>query len=490
MAHESRVPTEKCHCAPAGLSTLTKQNFAVRDAFMALPRSFSARQLPSLLSEVAHERKASAMTWRYGVYIYGFSLVCFLRTQWSLTRAFATRDLANKSWLAKTRETFKLSDLQLLEANLQAREYQCERLVLDAATGASLFQLSGAHFQEALSNDTLPSSMKRCEWIASILAFGASTEQLLANIRSDASFEEHDWETNACWTLDYLRMNELGSVRAKSANYTSKSLLSCVSQAIAIPAALRPAAATDRLRVVDTGKDLFLVRVLKEMKDNSALAFIKKWNQRPFPYSSAINPSVADILTALVLDLVEQQCGKQAHQIKLLDPTCGSGTFLAYALARGANGQGWDTNPACVDGSQRNIQFVLDNNHDVHYKISLRDATQLLASEKADENSHFDCAIANLPWGQNSILYYNENVRILELLPSSLRPRAPCAFISKDDELQREMGRLGYEILGDAHIPPVNFVLPTSKKAKGKTDASAQIERSTTCVVTVALAPE
>ncbi len=55
--------------------------------------------------------------------------------------------------------------------------------------------------------------------------------------------------------------------------------------------------------------------------------------------------------------------------------------------------------------------------------------------------------------------------RILKSLPKSLWCRAPCAFISKEVELQKYKKRLGYHVLGSAHIPPQNLDLPSSKKA-------------------------
>jgi hypothetical protein len=243
-------------------------------------------------------------------------------------------------WLAKTTETFKLSDLQYLEAKLQATSYECERLVLDAATGSSLFRLCGYRLHDIFKKNKLPSSLRRCKWIA---------EELLKILRKDAWFEEHEWDTNAAWTLEYMRMDDIDD-RKKPTEYTSKSLLNCVAQAIQIPAALNPATATDRLQIVDTGRDLFLIRLLLQTHVPSHSIIGKEWKQRPFPYSSAINPAVADIVTALVFDLVEQYTGKTAR-ISSLDPTCGSGTFLAFALARGATAQGWDTNPACMDGA-------------------------------------------------------------------------------------------------------------------------------------------
>lgn len=408
-------------------------------------------------------------------------------TQHSLTSA-----LSIPCWLAKTKETFKLSELQYLEAKIQACDYECERLVLDAATGSSLFCLTGASLDsKLLSNDTLPPSLERCDWIGSVLSRGDSADEFLNDIRSDERFVHRGWDTsNAAWTMDYLRLNDIDAPRMKREDYTSKTLLSCVAQAIEVPAALNPNAGTDRLRIVDTGQELYLLRLV-DRKPYSPLVDRKKWSRRPFQYSSSINLDVADIVTALMFDLVKQEYGKDASHVSFLDPTCGSGTFLAFALAHGASVQGWDTNAACVEGALNNIEFLFDSPvTDERCIISRHDATLKVPGDKS---KLFDCAIANLPWGQNSLLYYNENVRIMESLQSSLRPGAPCAFISKSLELQKDMTRLGYRILGTAQIPPINSVLPSGKKVKGKqhqrNDDSSQ-NRSTICVVTLALAPK
>jgi hypothetical protein len=125
--------------------------------------------------------------------------------------------------------------------------------------------------------------------------------------------------------------------------------------------------------------------------------------------------------------------------------------------------QGWDASPACVEGAIRNVELMFGKDIGNRCKISLREhATR----ELAKRSRRFDCAIATLPWGQNSVLYYNENVRILKSLPKSLWPRAPCAFTSIEVELQKYMKRLGYHVLGSAYIPPQNLDLPSSKKAR------------------------
>ena len=153
---------------------------------------------------------------------------------------------------------------------------------------------------------------------------GTSAEELVNRIRHDGKFQNHEWDPSASWTLSYLQMNGIGNTRKKERSYTSKSLLNCIAQAIQIPAALDPANATDKLQVVDTDKGLFLTRQLRGEKQEACQPLSvdgKKWNQRPFQYSSAINPTVSEILTALVFDLVEQEFEKHPAEISFLDPT-------------------------------------------------------------------------------------------------------------------------------------------------------------------------
>lgn len=93
--------------------------------------------------------------------------------------------------------------------------------------------------------------------------------------------------------------------------------------------------------------------------------------------------------------------------ITFLDPTCGSGTFLACALTSGAaNVQGWDANQNCVNGALHNLEFVFgrDSANSYGYNVSLRDAS---IQKRVDDNfEQYDCMVANLPWGQNTVFYY------------------------------------------------------------------------------------
>jgi len=70
-----------------------------------------------------------------------------------------------------------------------------------------------------------PLSLKRCDWIATILTEGKSAEELVNRIRHDGKFQNHEWDPNASWTLSYLQMNHVGDSRAKERSFTLKSLL-------------------------------------------------------------------------------------------------------------------------------------------------------------------------------------------------------------------------------------------------------------------------
>lgn len=372
------------------------------------------------------------------------------------------------SFLVKTSETFKLSELQYLEARLQARSYSCERLVLDAATGSSLIRIDGF---DGLEERRWPSSLRRSDWVGEILAESDDPHCLLTKIGGVQSIE-------AGWTLDYLRLHQSKADASKTADYTSRSLLICVAQAISSPAQLIPDQASEKLILVDTVNYLYLVRMIQRPTHHVHNAI--GWNQRPFQYSSSINPNIAEIVVDFLLDAVNG-----VEQPKLLDPTCGSGTFLAYALARGMVTEGWDVQHACVDGTKRNLDSFFGKSD--RWTVLKRDAADTLTMESLED---VDCIVANLPWGQNTIAYCDENVRIVERLTPFLKEYAPCAFVTKDANLHVCLKRLGYTVLGWASVPPMDFEIPRGHKKKTKNDVASSVRGSSNCVITFALSPK
>ena len=369
--------------------------------------------------------------------------------------------------LVKTSETFKLAELQYLEARLQARHYSCERLVLDVATGCSLLRIDGF---DGLSQRKWPSSLRRADWVGEILAQSDDPHSLLMTIGGVHSIQPG-------WTLDYLRLHQTEADATKMTGYTSRSLMVCVAQAISSPAHLIPQQALENLMLVDTVDCFYLVRMLQRPTQESHNAIA--WNQRPFQYSSSINPNIAEIIVDYLLDAVDGM-----NQPKILDPTCGSGTFLAYALARGMVAEGWDVQQACVDGTKRNLDSFFGTSD--KWTVSKRDAADCLTLESMND---VDCVVANLPWGQNTMSYSEENSRILANITPFLKENTPCAFATKDTKLQVSLKHLGYKILGWANVPPTDFELPRGKKQKNNNDAMSSSRSSSGCVITLALSP-
>lgn len=121
-------------------------------------------------------------------------------------------------------------------------------------------------------------------------------------------------------------------------------------------------------------------------------------------------------------------------------------------------------------------------------------------------NNHFVYVVTlySLPHlqGRNSVLYVNENERILQSVRSQIKTGTPCAFITRPSNSGEDKGPLllfestGFDVLGQAFVPQRDFLLPVGKKKSKK----SQIENSTTqdsdsdarkknqCVVTIALA--
>jgi len=217
---------------------------------------------------------------------------------------------------------------------------------------------------------------------------------------------------------------------------------------------------------------LYLVQNLDYEKSEDSLT---SWAQRPFQYSSAVNPSVADIVVDILLCMV----GKDSHsRTKILDPTCGSGTFLAFAVSRGAIVEGWDLNEACVKGCNSNLNFVASTDH----VIRLQDATM---PNLSGIDHSIDGVVANFPWGQNSIAYLDENKSILRNIATLVPPQTPCAFVTKTISLQQDMKALGYQLVGHAHVPPKDFELPMGNKQQSKRHRRS----SSDCVITIAFSP-
>lgn len=406
--------------------------------------------------------------------------------------------------LAKTKETFKLADLQFLEATVQSEDkYDCKRFLLDAATGSSLFLLDqlAADFKAYIFGKetrnyrgSLPSSLHSCEWVGEVLCMSSSPEELLDELSTKAT--THHLET---WTLEYVRMTSRSMISSRDV-YTQKTLCCCISQKLSGKAALYPSHAVDKLLIVDTSESVFLVKLLQLPSDavssipcNSALLTQPKWAQRPFPYSSATNFQAAEMAINLLVHRVALRSSDPTTKPHLLDATCGSGTFLALAMARGMQVTGWDSNARCVEGTERNLQYAFGSMESC--TVLHRNCLNVPKNRTKAGVEKIDAVACNLPWGLNSNLFVGEgnsescSSHLLSAIRKILQPGVPCVFFYKDDDdtAQGDLywEQLGYNVIGHASIPQKNFVLPKEGKKEKKRSEESGLTGRSSCIVSL-----
>jgi hypothetical protein len=290
-----------------------------------------------------------------------------------------------------------------------------------------------------------------------------------------------------------------------------------VSQRLDVPAALDPTISPlDRLVLVEAvthaqETKLFLLQqlpVLGESKRPPSLLRLhdKPWSQRPFEYSSAINPGIAELVMDILVALTRRRHGHgnrtchddndggDATPVHLWDPTCGSGTFLAVAMHRGMQVSGWDINPHCIAGTHENLVHVFgETKVQSDCQLKVRDSS---LGRTADETlpqkqpgPRIDCVACNLPWGLNSAADRDQNGRILTTLRQEIRGAGvPCALVSKGDgtPLAAEVLRAqGFRLVDQAHVPQQNFTLPRGNKKGGRSKSTGQPKGRSDCVVTL-----
>ena len=509
--------------------------------------------------------------------------------------------LPYSSLLFKSKETFKLAELQNLEASLQItnceqsvlayhhtddndddtdtmheREfavllrYNCTRLLVDRATGSSLFRLdlqskgkndetfttiknsSPLMFSKAVVEDLLQSQIlslsslqRSTDWIGQIIEEGHDPIELVGKLQLQ---QHHDNLTSKFsssddiggdyigeWTLDYVKMVGVDdpALRRKAKEkplYTMKSLLCAVAHEMPPRPSLNPALADSRFLVVDTttattfamedtesdpSSSCYLIRHINDDKrspttENKSSQQIK-WAARPFQYSSAINFEIAEMVIGILITLIDNNCRKDQSRV-LFDPTCGSGTFLALAIANGFYVEGYDKNPSAVDGTRRNLEYMFPKKEleefahvEIHDSCTPYRRDSSASSSSSSSAANISCVVANLPWGKNSVLYINENERILRSVRSQIQVGTPCAFITRpspnaednDTTASFLFESTGFDVLGQSFVPQRDFSLPSGnkrKKKKGWVDGDDDggggdgSRSQNQCVITIALA--
>jgi hypothetical protein len=433
--------------------------------------------------------------------------------------------------LMKTRETFKLADLYDLRVRIQCPDIS-QRLLVDAATGSCLFHFSQSSCTDNVNKNSGSSDntegngkggtaihklacFQGADWYGTILARSSDIRGLVRALQEDPP------RGVVNWTLDYVKLQpgqgsykrdreSSSSSDGGSSALSKKAILCAVANAIVYPPVLLDVDARDRLLIVDTGSQTgaYLVRLHDQASSSSQPTLIShaQWSKRPFAYSSALNLDVADTIIDILLHLsqttTDGEAATRPQYLTLLDPTCGSGTFLACALHKGMRAVGYDINPQCTEGSRNNLVHLYGAARiKSDCQLQVHDSSMLhIVSNDGDSNRHGDsqrnqhgfarigCVACNLPWGQNSVHYSQQNTDILASIRRVVAAHVPCAFVSKQPLL--DMEKLGYEVVGTAQIPQRNFVLPTGSKSIAKAGTASTTGRKTgrsDCVVTIAM---
>ena len=440
-------------------------------------------------------------------------------------------------FVAKTIESFKLADLYWLESCVMARTLdsgRVERLAFHRPTASYLlgYNINNEDFNR--KKFELPFRTGRSQYVAKVLASGMTPWELLDNVQYIIVDD-----VKSQWTVEYDTFEPLQNeaLQPKKKSFSSTMLMCAVSRLIPGEPCLNPSYYNDggttikEYIIIETKHRLYLVQKLSD-KDASlrkeassstkqiAKQFKDAWSKRPFQYSGAINLDVAFVLIDILSGILH--IDDRRDKIRVLDPTCGSGTFLALALNTwggqvDVEAVGIDSNVKCAEGTIRNLMHMCSNATDqaegddvwtltvdaskatIHAKNSVQLPTFI--SDK------FDCAVANLPWNRNTFEYDEGNNTvecisrgILEATAATLKTGSPLIVVSGRDNEQDVLEssfntrncleNLGFHIVGEATIPPKGYALPSSSKKTGGMKKKGVQSRSSDCLITVAISPQ
>jgi hypothetical protein len=386
------------------------------------------------------------------------------------------------------------------------------------------------------SQDKLPFRPSRFQYVAKIVAAGRNPDELLDNIRDVYSIQHNG--TASSWTISYDIFEPLNP------KVSSTMLMCAISRFLSGEPLLTydglSSKESDLLSylVIETSSHIYLAEKLDQTKKDeiekehltNTRGFSDMWSKRPFQYSGAINLDLAITIIDILKDALqlEKDISLSQRTIRLIDPTCGSGTFLALTVIAWSNLvnlelTGVDSNPKCASGTTSNLMkaFSIDDKSlicdDVRKQWTVKfppqnsfmntnatilneDSTLLHATNFTEL---FDCAVTNLPWNRNTFEFKQSaeckdvNRDILKSVASVLKPRAPIVVVSASVDSTNKtyvfdpqicLKDLGFEVLGFVSVPPTGFVLPGSKKIS-KNNSSNRLKGSSNCSILLALAP-
>lgn len=436
-----------------------------------------------------------------------------------------------EQYVAKTTESFKLADLYWLQSQVMCgnSESTVEKLAFHRPT-ASYLLTSSLSIETDTNNCELPFPLDRVQYVGKVIAAGSDTQEFIDNIIKASS------KSCKCyWTLDYDTFEPM-----VGRQFSSVMLMCAVSRHLPgeplLVSASEQCIETDSISyyvLAETSDKLYLIEKLRTPQQaqlhivaERVSHFRQEWSRRPFQYSGAINVDIAIAVVDMLQRIMQTRAGTKRKTIRLLDPTVGSGTFLALAgwLWNERNDQGGsldivgvDSNPKCCIGATQNLAKLFSVQSSIIEKepskswtltigdsstatIHCADSVELLSSSSS--LGKFDCVVTNLPWGRNTFEFKSEatcnspSSDLLKRLIHVMKPGAPVVVVSGSNE-QNEgfnalncLKELGFDVIGEANVPPAGFSLPDSGKKKRNEPSSQSTKRNSSCVVTVAIAPK
>lgn len=449
------------------------------------------------------------------------------------------KENAPTQYIGKTVESFKLADLYWLEACVMAAESDniVDRLAFHLPTASYLLGCKTNH------DGALPFRPCRFQYLAKVIALGQTPHELLSNI--DRMPMKGD---DKLWVLDYDTFEPLrNDMHPKKKAFSSTMLMCALSRLLPGEPLLNIMSEQKESNcatymIIETASQLYFVQKiaydadgsdtslkLQEVAVASVQQFRESWSRRPFQYSGAINLDAAFVIIDILRDILSKD-GRNARTIRILDPTCGSGTFLSLALMVwgtqiNVQAVGIDSNDKCATGTVQNLGHMYKNA--VVYKDDENDNSWTLTFDTANNTTSratiyaedsvqlgtfisqkFDCAVANMPWNRNTFEYEGDgstrectNSIILEAICTVLKPGSPLVIVSGRDDNESDhvttsfsakgcLENLGFSILGEASIPPKGFSLPQPSKKGGIRLSKKRVQRSSDCIITVAVSPQ
>ena len=439
-------------------------------------------------------------------------------------------------YVAKTTESFKLADLYWLQANVMAycgnSQSVVEKMAFHRPTASLLLGYNTTSSSSGNSDQELPFPTNRVQYVGMIVASGKTAQELLCNIKATSTCEKYSF-----WTLDCDTFEPLAGRQ-----FTTSMLLCAVSRHLSGEPVLGRDDIDDETisyLLVETSSQLYLIEKLpadNQMHDKyneNVSRFRQEWSRRPFQYSGAVNIEIAITVVDMLQRLMSKngEDRKDKRRIRLLDPTVGSGTFLAAAakLWNSRDDQnesldivGIDSNSKCSEGTTKNLCKLLGgessvtaeedssgqswtfSNADSKSEMSSRatihcgDSVELLPNISQD--GKFDCVVSNLPWNRNTFEYKQDtssctSSEIMKQIAEVIKPGKPVIVVSGSNDpahafnAKRTLKSLGFYIIGEVTIPPAGFSLPDSGKKKSTGASDRPMKRNSNCVVTVAIAP-